>query len=199
MKTHRIWVTADTHFGHTKLIELADRPEDFEQKIVDRWKDSVKEDELVIHLGDLSWGPDVDTAEIIKDLPGKKVMVLGNHDRKSSVWYMNNGWDFCCETFSLNRYGKRILFSHVPLPPCYRSDSVDDSRLIYDMNIHGHLHMNAHHPNADFWDFYDPAYHKCMALEYFDYYPVMLPKLVDGSAYRKKYKSSGYKLHGNPE
>lgn len=54
------------------------------QKICDDWNLKVKEDDIVLIAGDISWAMTLenallDIAEIAK-LPGKKVIVKGNHD-----------------------------------------------------------------------------------------------------------------------
>ncbi|MDE6276342.1 MAG: metallophosphoesterase [Clostridia bacterium] len=54
------------------------------QKICDDWKSKVKDDDVVIIAGDISWAMTLenallDIAEIAK-LPGKKVIIKGNHD-----------------------------------------------------------------------------------------------------------------------
>lgn len=53
-------------------------------KIFSQWKDSVKDDDLVLLSGDFSWAMKledaVDDFKLLKDLPGKKVIIRGNHD-----------------------------------------------------------------------------------------------------------------------
>ena len=58
--------------------------EGYEQKIFDDWREKVGDDDLVLLAGDFSWAMRLDEAkpdfELIKDLPGKKVLIRGNHD-----------------------------------------------------------------------------------------------------------------------
>ncbi|MBR1890619.1 MAG: metallophosphoesterase [Clostridia bacterium] len=53
-------------------------------KIFADWKEKVSEDDVVLLAGDFSWAMKLeDTREdfqLLKDLPGKKIMVRGNHD-----------------------------------------------------------------------------------------------------------------------
>lgn len=65
----------------------------------------------------------------------RSILVKGNHDSKSYNWYLQNGWDWVCDTFTLERHGKTILFSHEP--------KAWDG--YFDINIHGHLHNSQHH------------------------------------------------------
>jgi len=130
----RIFVIADTHFGHLSLIEkYQSRPPNFQEQIIKNWKRTVNADDLVIHLGDVVVGKSSDWATTIPNLPGRKVLVPGNHDLKSESWYMSNGFDFCCHQFLMNIYGLKILFSH---EPAVYGD--------FDLNIHGHLHLGRH-------------------------------------------------------
>lgn len=55
-----------------------------EQKIIENWKASVKDDDLVLIPGDVSWALKCEGAyadlKKIEDLPGRKVISKGNHD-----------------------------------------------------------------------------------------------------------------------
>ena len=122
------WIISDTHFFHEKIKEYEGRPDNFDELIIKYWKEMVKPDDLIIHLGDVSFKGHQSP---IKDLPGKKILVRGNHDPKSFLWYIKDGFDFCCDSFSLKYYGRNILFTHKPI--VYVPVS-------YDLNIHGHVH-----------------------------------------------------------
>jgi len=64
-------IFGDNWAGHTEKIEK-------------NWKEIVKEDDMVLIPGDISWGMSLDEAvpdlEFIESLPGKKVLMSGNHD-----------------------------------------------------------------------------------------------------------------------
>lgn len=129
----KIYLITDTHFNHEKIKEYCGRPDNYEQLL---WKglENLPKDCLLIHLGDVCIGKDLEVHERIKKLPYKKILVKGNHDRKSDSWYLSNGWDFVCDKFSANYFGKNILFSHTPTK----------NSEWWDMNIHGHFHNNLH-------------------------------------------------------
>ena len=95
-----IWLTTDTHFNHDKMLEYCDRPMGFEYIIYNNLAESVKEGDLLFHLGDVSFGKDEEMHQrFIQPLPCNKVLVKGNHDKKSNSWYLDNGWDFVCDLF----------------------------------------------------------------------------------------------------
>ena len=58
--------------------------ENYEEKIANNWKEQVNNDDTVIIPGDISWGIDLKEAlpdfKYINDLPGKKIILRGNHD-----------------------------------------------------------------------------------------------------------------------
>ncbi|MCK9463414.1 MAG: metallophosphoesterase [Proteobacteria bacterium] len=128
-----IWIITDTHFNHDKMVEYCGRPEDFNVRI---WKglDVIREDDLLIHLGDVCIGKDAEVHERLSKLRCKKVLTRGNHDGKSYGWYLSHGWDSVCESITLEFGGNKVIFSHLPL----RESSE------WDLNIHGHFHNNLH-------------------------------------------------------
>jgi len=54
------------------------------EKIIDDWNQKVGDDDLVLMSGDFSWAMKLAETkadfDIIKDLPGKKILIRGNHD-----------------------------------------------------------------------------------------------------------------------
>lgn len=57
---------------------------DYFEKIKLDWKEKVKDEDIVLLAGDFSWAVSLDEVEpdinSIKDLPGKKIIIRGNHD-----------------------------------------------------------------------------------------------------------------------
>ena len=135
MKAINYWITSDTHFGHANLVEMGIRKSGYEQILLRHFQDTIGHDDVLIHLGDVSFQDDhVWHTTLINGLPGKKWLVKGNHDHHSNSWYMSIGWDFVADGIHLNRFGHKILFSHAPRVAAG-----------YDINIHGHLHEGLHH------------------------------------------------------
>lgn len=82
-----IYAIADLHFDFSKKKPMDIFGENWinhEEKIIKNWIDIVNEDDLVIIPGDISWALKLDEAiadlERIDSLPGKKVLLKGNHD-----------------------------------------------------------------------------------------------------------------------
>jgi len=154
------WVISDTHFGHKRIVELAGRPADHEQQMLDWWTRLVGKDETVLHLGDVSYRSSV-WAERLAELPGRVLLVRGNHDQTQDVRrYRRIGWTVL-EPFLFTWQGWRVLVTHEPQ---------ERSRLPRQtLNLHGHLHerfLTSKHINA--------------CVEVRGYRPVRLAELLDG-------------------
>lgn len=80
-----IYAISDLHLSYN-----TDKPmdifgwKDYENKIKENWNSKVKENDLVILGGDFSWSMDLEDTykdfEFIHNLPGKKILIKGNHD-----------------------------------------------------------------------------------------------------------------------
>lgn len=127
-----IWVISDTHFGHSNIIGYCDRPfvsaDEMDATIVERWNDTVRDQDIVYHLGDVYFG--ARGAERLSQLKGRKRLILGNHDngkdqkllgafQKILVWRM------------FPEFG--LLLTHVPV----HEDTLRDK---CPVNVHGHIH-----------------------------------------------------------
>lgn len=82
-----IYSISDLHLDYTKekTMELfGDNWKDYENRIFYNWKSTVKNEDLVLVSGDISWAMNVDLAynDLIRvdELPGRKVFIKGNHD-----------------------------------------------------------------------------------------------------------------------
>lgn len=140
-----IFLTADTHFGHAKLLAFG-RQENFVDDIVRNWNEVVHKHDIVLHLGDLTFMNKEQTKEITLKLHGKKYIILGNHDDDTDKWYADCG--FTVIPASLlnykNKYDKwyNILFTHIPVHPLPEGW----------YNIHGHMHGRSTHRIDQFPD-----------------------------------------------
>lgn len=79
--------TADTHFGHSNIIKYCARPfadaGAMTASLVERWNAVVAKEDTVYHLGDFSFYDPARSAEVLSSLNGKKILILGNHDRSA--------------------------------------------------------------------------------------------------------------------
>ncbi len=122
-----LYIITDTHIGHANMVRLCGRPEDFSERIIAAWRQRVKPEDTIIHLGDIAWG-DENLARILA-LPGRKILVRGNHDPHSLTQYMDMGFALACNELVMSFDQLRVLFTHRP-----RFGHTAD------INIHGHEH-----------------------------------------------------------
>ena len=174
-----IYLITDTHFNHKKMVEYCGRPENFDELI---WAslESLPADCTLIHLGDICIGKDAEVHERIKKLPYEKILVKGNHDKKSDKWYRERGWDKVVLEMTGHYEGKYMTFSHIPIAK------------IKNMNIHGHFHNSLHRILEGKWvvegekerneeavKIYNPKLHKLLAIEFTNYQAVSLKEFLD--------------------
>lgn len=80
-----LFFTSDTHFGHARINELANRPfssvAEADAAMVERWNATVAPDDVVYHLGDVALGKIAESLLLVKRLNGTKILIRGNHDR----------------------------------------------------------------------------------------------------------------------
>ncbi len=159
----RIYLIADTHFGHKKLLTFADRQRPFDSieahdaELIRRWNAVVRKRDTVWHLGDVLFG--VAAFETLAHLNGIKKLVMGNHDRYPTVRYLEHFRSIhgCAQLAG-------CVLSHMPGHPSQFSR--------YHLNIHGHLHHNL----LD-----DPRY-QCVSAEQTGLAPISLETVLNRAA-----------------
>ena len=118
---------SDTHFSHERILEFERWEflsiEEHDQYIISKLSKLTKNDTLY-HLGDFGYPSDSLLADWSK-LKCKKIIILGNHDKRKSVLQPYFDEISAVPIF----YKERILLSHHPLPVTKGT-----------LNVHGHLH-----------------------------------------------------------
>lgn len=150
--------TADLHLGHRNIIEYCSRPfldvDEMNAALVDRWNETVGDEDEVIVLGDVAMGRISETLPLVGRLRGRKVLLAGNHDRcwqghrqgveAATVRYLDAGFDEIWQgQVEVQLDGMAVLACHFP----YRGDSQDHDRYVEHRPVdrgawllHGHVH-----------------------------------------------------------
>lgn len=106
---------SDTHFGHRNIIGYDQRPyfsvDEMDADLIARWNAVVKKNDVVYHLGDVSWLKPEQEAEIVKQLNGRKILVRGNHDYAEPVWFD----EVYKGIHTVDDKGRRVVLSHFPI------------------------------------------------------------------------------------
>jgi calcineurin-like phosphoesterase family protein len=137
-----VWVTSDLHFGHKNVIKFcpATRPykdaEEMNEAIISDWNSKVKDNDLVIIVGDFSFMNLENTLSILRRLNGKKILVIGNHDQKLMQSHtFRNEFILCKDLLSINIDSQKYIFCHYPI---FEWESMQRG----SMHLHGHVHGN---------------------------------------------------------
>lgn len=126
------WFISDTHFNHTNIIKYCNRPFsstiEMNEHIISKWNDTINKNDTVYHLGDFALQSDKNTVlNLVSQLNGKIILILGNHDRHSKQWFLDCGFAEVYKSVEINQY----ILSHRPR----LIDTLKDR-----INIHGHIH-----------------------------------------------------------
>lgn len=129
-----IYLISDTHFGHNNVLDFErfqfKTIEEHDEYIIKKWNSIIKKGDTVYHLGDVSFSNSEKLKEIISRLNGYKILIKGNHDKKTNNFYLTVGFN---EVYSHPIYIQdNIILSHQPLLEGYNNP--------YVINVHGHLH-----------------------------------------------------------
>lgn len=139
----KVWVISDTHFCHRRILEYeaANRPfkdrDEMNEAMIQRWNEKVGEKDLVLHLGDFSFGNKHRIKDIVARLNGRIWLLMGNHDREQHYNWRELGFERNIKyPFLLD--GK-FIFSHEPL------EAIPEGKV----NIYGHVHGSKYFNTID--------------------------------------------------
>lgn len=160
------WLIGDTHFGHNNVIEYENRPfintNKMDQTIIDNWNRVVKKHDKVYFLGDFSFCDKEKTKNIINQLNGYKIMIKGNHDKRSNDFWLESGFKEVSK-YPVILINEKLILSHQPIQ--------------YDIgdffNIHGHVHTKIND-----YELIYPNKYKCVSVELINYTPINIQEIT---------------------
>lgn len=141
-----ILVWSDLHIGHENIIRYTKRPyislADMDEKLLTAAKQNILPHQWVLFVGDVAIWKDHDyIASWLKECPGRKALILGNHDvhgperpRRIEQW-QDLGFEAVSDCLVIPQaHGVPTLWTtHYPLP----ADKIPENSL----NLHGHTHQ----------------------------------------------------------
>ena len=154
---------SDIHLDHPKALQIRGwfpTLKEYQEYVCDIWNDKVTPRTTIYLLGDIAftW----EGLSILKKLPGKKLLVAGNHDHtRNSTRDLLEVYD---EIYGLHRHRSGLWLSHAP---------IHHSELRGKLNVHGHTHEKI---------IQDPRYINC-CIEHLRDGPVDL-ELIRSGEYR---------------
>lgn len=148
---NRTYFSADTHFGHGRIIGYTNRPFDssasMDETIVERFNRRLNPGDTLYHLGDVSWSSWGIRQNFLNRLVTREVhLILGNHDNRSVKEYLEMGFR------SVSPY-KVIALDRVKGSPDVQGSSQSVVLFHYpirswDGKSHGAFHLYGHSHGA---------------------------------------------------
>lgn len=151
-----IWITADEHYGHRNILRYCDRPfdgvRDMDGSMILRFRELVSAGDTTYHVGDFCLAPADYGRRILDGLPGRHILVRGNHDPKGRVRRM--GFGAVLDMAILDTRIGRVLLSHWPF---YSNEEVAAHGAVGALC--GHIHnrwrerkLGAEYPEVPAWN-----------------------------------------------
>lgn len=149
------WITSDTHYGH-RYVAVKQRGfetiEEHDNYLIDVHNSMVKPEDIVIHLGDVTFHNKANAQALFTKLQGHYIFVPGNHDSSRILNRLvevkqDLGFNFSAIWPRLHEIkvgDTYVALCHYPLTSWNHSDSP----VVKSVNLHGHLHGTAGHHDA---------------------------------------------------
>ncbi|NPA41783.1 MAG: nicotinate phosphoribosyltransferase [Aquificae bacterium] len=184
-----IYFISDTHFYHHNILRLNPevRKPLFEERILNDLFEVLKEEDTLYHLGDFTWElwDQRGILELWKKLPSRKVLLMGNHDRRVPLSVLKEFFDEIHELYHLIEVdGKRLLLTHYPaldlrtqrFPELQSKVRELFFELNCDLLVHGHVHYTPGKPLCGCSSLGIPCYNVNVELN--DFKPVPLTRVL---------------------
>lgn len=172
------WFTSDLHFGHKAIIDFCHRPfnsvEEMNEALLENYNSHVGYGDTVCFVGDIFFGSQAWAKELLGRMHGEKILVRGNHDRKSRAM-AKLGFDLVVKELVMDWAGCPVRVCHYPWKKLNGGEwetmgREGDHRHVgwhpryspVEILLHGHTHEmtrrsgNMIHVGVDAWD-YRPA------------------------------------------
>lgn len=166
MKRKSIYFTSDWHIGHNSILKFCNRPfkdcAHMHQVLINNYNAIVPEDGICYFVGDMGLCRSEVMEEVISQLNGIKVLILGNHDKGMEAMY-KLGFDVVVYGVTLQICRQRVTITHCPLLDVYRENTTgmrgsdgtenwhrekDHIRFSTNDCNQYHLHGHIHSPNG---------------------------------------------------
>lgn len=141
----KILYTSDWHLFHNNILNLADRPfsdiEEMHKKLIENYTRKVNSKDEVWFVGDMGMYHAEEIAKIIRNLPGRKYLIKGNHDiRNLECKNLRMCFAKIVNYAEIVDKGRHVILSHYPFEEWngfYRGW----------YHVHGHVHNKAYRLN----------------------------------------------------
>lgn len=154
-KDRKVFITSDTHYGHKNICRGVtawrlpdgsipeDQTRDFNtieemnEKIISNINSVVGEDDVLVHLGDWSFGGFENIQKFRDRIVCKEIhLILGNHDH-----HIENNRGNCQELFTSVSHYNRLQYNFKTFVLCHFPIASWDSLNKGHIHLHGHVHL----------------------------------------------------------
>ena len=159
------WVWSDLHLQHRNIIKYSERPfenvDQMDDALHRAWRNAVGENDTVICGGDVALSGALRGIhhDRVRNAPGRKLLIIGNHDLDRKGKLQNVGFETSTTTLVLETE-PQLLLTHLPL---HRIPAGT-------VNVFGHVHNNVPLNGR-------PAINICV--EHTEYKPVKLETVLE--------------------
>lgn len=117
--SNNVFFTADTHFGHGRIIQYCNRPfknfEDQDEQMIQRFNSVINKGDRLYHLGDVAWSS-YRLEAFTKRLKTTEIyLIKGNHDGHPNRVYEAAGFKWVKDLVSLSIGQDHFICCHYPL------------------------------------------------------------------------------------
>lgn len=138
--TPKSWITSDLHFSHKNIMKFCPRTRTFndidemDQALIKEFATKVHPYDTLYILGDVSFGNATRTRAILSQIPGKKILVYGNHDQViRDNLDIQRMFESVHEYLEVMHEGTLIAMFHYPVHEWNRMHRGS-------LHAHGHIH-----------------------------------------------------------
>ena len=177
----KTWLYADPHFFHEGVCRFTrydgsplrpwDDAEQMSEDMINSYCELVSPEDRVYFLGDVAMNRRA-LDKALPRLPGRKVLVKGNHDIDKLSYYSQYFDDIRACVVK-----KGFIMTHIPIHP--------ESLARWSVNIHGHLHANVVRKEVTVFqddhtetEFVPDNRYICVSVEHTDFKPVLLDDIL---------------------
>lgn len=138
-----VYVISDLHFNHPGILRMERTQfktvDEHNEYVIQQYNSVVGPEDTCYILGDVGFYNVYDLALLTKRLNGKKILIMGNHDRFTtneaiSILGFTQAWS------GPRYYNEHVILSHEPAREAFQNP--------YVYNVCGHLHNNSLDPVA---------------------------------------------------
>lgn len=151
-----IWFTSDQHYFHKNIIKLALRGfkdiNKMHNVLIRNHNKYVSEDDICYHIGDFSFLQNSSiqkVGNILNQLNGRNVLILGNHDPDKPHTLVNMGFESVHTSLILPE-DNQFIMCHDPACSTIDRNSIWIVGHVHDLFI---IEKNCINVGVDVWDF----------------------------------------------